>query len=205
MAFKSTVTSTPDVNRLAKALERPGIDPRTWTCLAYVTKFSIDEEGPFVDVVLMPSNDPETARVGAEYAGPGFGLYLPLEKDTEISVGFPNGDPNEGLVVLKRFWSKSDPPPQLARDNPEDILLIAKSGANIRIVTQGGGTVMIQDVDGTAVELALKSDNQEIVDALLNSATGGADGGAAYKAAITLALGPLGSNTPTGTTVLKGQ
>lgn len=205
MSFRSSVTSTPDVNRIALAVSRPGIDPRTWNCMAYVVAFKIDKEGPFVDVALMPSEAPETARVGADYAGPGFGVYYPLEKDTEVSVGFPNGDPNEGLVILRRFWSKSDPPPQLAQDNPTDVLIIAKSGANIRIVTQGGGTVMIQDVDGTAVELALKTDVAEIVSALANAATatGAPDSGLAFKTAIDTALAL--SRTPTGTTVLKGQ
>ena len=141
--LKSRVSGIPDVNRLAMALKRPGIDPRTWECLAYVTKFSIDEEGPLVDVLLMPDRAPETARVGTEYAGPGFGLYLPIEVDTEVVVGFPCGDPDEGLVVLRRLWSKSDPPPQLAQDHPDDVLLIAKDGVNIRIVTQGTGSVNI--------------------------------------------------------------
>lgn len=200
--LKSRIATTPDVNRLAKALERPGIDPRTWECLAYVTKFAIDKEGPLVDIVLMPENYPETARLGAEYAGPGFGIYFPIEKDTEVVVGFPSGDPDEGLVVLRRLWSKSDPPPQLVQDNPDDIILVAKEGANIRIVTQGG-TVLIHDIDGEAKELALKSDNKEIVDALLNSATAPNDGGATYKANITLAL--EGAGTPTGTKVLKGE
>jgi len=203
MSSQSRVARTPDVRRIAEAVSAPGIDPRCWECLAYVTEFNIDEEGPYVDVILMPENYPETARVGAEYAGPNFGLYVPIEKDTEVVVGFPGGDPDEGLVVLRRLWSKSDPPPQLARDNPEDIILVAKEGANIRIVTQGGGQVLVQDIDGEAKELALKSDVQEVVDALTNSATGGADGGATYKANITLSL--TQAQTPTGTEVLKGE
>ena len=200
--LKSRVTGIPDVNRIAKAMERPGIDPRTWQSLAYVTAFHIDEEGPLVDVIIVPDNIPETARIGAEYAGPGFGIYCPLEVDTEVVIGFPCGDPDEGLVVLRRLWSKSDPPPQLAQDNPEDLLILAKAGANIRIVTQGG-TVLIHDVDGAPVELALKSDVAEVVDALTNSATGASDGGAAYKAAITVAL--TSANTPTGTKTLKAD
>ena len=58
--FSSRVATTPDVNRISKALERPGIDPRLWICVAYVTKFSIDVEGPLVDVLLMPDRIPET-------------------------------------------------------------------------------------------------------------------------------------------------
>ncbi len=172
--LKSRVATTPDVNRLAKALERPGIDPRCWNCLAYVTAFNIDDEGPIVDVVLVPDNTPETARVGAEYAGPGFGLYFPLEKDTEVVVGFPNGDPDEGLVVLRRLWSKSDPTPQIARDNRDDVVLVAKNDANIRIVVQDTSKVLIQDSSGTPVPLALKSDvdnNKAIFDAHIHLTT----------------------------------
>lgn len=202
--LKSRIATTPDVNRLAKALERPGIDPRCWSCLAYVTKFNIDAEGPIVDVILMPERIPETARVGAEYAGPSFGIYFPIEKDTEVVVEFMNGDPDEGLVVTKRCWSKSDPPPQLARDNPEDIILVAKEGANIRIVTQGG-TVLIHDIDGEAKDLAFKSDVQEVVDAIVNGvpAPGSSDGGTAYQASMKLLLET--TKTPTGTSVLKGE
>ncbi len=200
--LKSRVTGIPDVNRMAKAFERPGIDPRCWNCVAYVTKFFIDAEGPLVDVVLVPDLVPETARVGADYAGPGFGLYTPIEVNTEVLVGFPNGDPSEGLVVTRRLWSKSDPPPQLAQDNPDDVLLLAKKGANIRIITQGAN-ILIHDVNGEPVELALKSDTQEIVDALLNSPTAANDGGATYKAAITTALEE--AQTPTGTKTLKAD
>ena len=198
----SRVSGIPDVNRMAKAFERPGIDPRCWNCVAYVTKFSIDAEGPLVDIELVPDGTPETARIGAEYAGPGFGIYFPIEVDTEVLVGFPNGDPDEGLVVTRRLWSKSDPPPQIAQDSPNDILLFAKEGVNIRIISQGAN-ILIHDADGTPVELALKSDTQEIVDALLNSATGSMDGGAAYKLAITDALTAAG--TPTGTKTLKAD
>ena len=202
--LKSRVTGIPDVNRIAKAMERPGIDPRCWNCVAYVTKFHIDKEGPLVDIVLVPDGIPETARVGADYAGPGFGLYTPIEKDTEVLVGFPNGDPDEGLVVTRRLWSASDPPPQLALDHPEDVILVAKEGANIRIVTQGG-TVLIHDIEGEAKELAYKSDVEAVDDRVTNhihvtTATVGAT-------AVVGVLSPttLPPSTIEGTEILKGQ
>lgn len=139
--LKSRVTGIPDVNRLAKALERPGIDPRVWICLAFVVEFDIDDEGPIVDVLLMPDQIPETARVAAEYSGPNFGFYFPLEKDDEVLVGAPNGNPDEGLVVIKRLWSKSDKPPQESIDDPTNIILHAKEGANINLVVSGDATI----------------------------------------------------------------
>ena len=141
----SRITKGIDVNRVANALSRPGIDPRVWECLAFVTEFNIDEEGPFVDVLLMPERIPETARVAAEYAGPGFGFYFPIEVDTEVIVTAPNGDPDEGLIVTKRLWSKSDPPPTDARANPQNIILHAKEGASINLVVSGGATINLGD------------------------------------------------------------
>jgi hypothetical protein len=160
--LKSRISKGVDVNRMAHAVSRPGIDPRVWECLAFVTAVNIDEEGPIVDVLLMPERIPETARVAAEYAGPGFGLYFPIEVDTEVIVSAPNGDPDEGLVIAKRFWSASDPPPAGAISEPLNILLHAKEGANINLVVSGGATINLGDaalqaIDGVVTGQAIDS------------------------------------------------
>ncbi len=151
--LKSRVSSKPDFSRLAKAMERPGIDPRCWICTGYVETFAIDEEGPFVDVILMPDERPETARVSSIYSGVGFGVFMPLEKDDEVLVAAPNGDPQEGLVVIARLFSKSDPPPQSALDsNGTDLIVHAKEGANINIIVSGGGTINLGESNLSAQE-----------------------------------------------------
>lgn len=50
------------------------------------------------------------------------------------------------------------------------------------------------DATATPKRVALHEDTEQIVDAIKNSATGGADGGATYKANMTAALGGLSSS-----------
>jgi len=142
---RSRVARSLDVGRLSKALERPGIDPRTWVSLAVVDEIVIDPaEGVFVDVTLLPSRVSGTARLGAAYAGAGFGLYAPLHLDDEVLVEAPSGDPDEGLIVTLRLHSPSDPPPSEITANPQDVLLLVEAGRTVRIATQGSGNVVVE-------------------------------------------------------------
>src|SRR5713226_4453753 len=94
---RSRVGTTPDFYRWGEALRRPGMDTRTWVSIAYVQAVKVDPvDGPLADVLLMPSEDQETARIGAIYAGNGWGIYAPLYKDDEVIVSAPSGDPDHG-------------------------------------------------------------------------------------------------------------
>jgi hypothetical protein len=142
---RSRIGGSLDVNRAGEALSRPGIDTRTWVSLAVVNKVVVDaDHGVFADVTLLPSEVPETARVATLYAGGGFGLYLPLEVGDEVVVIAPSGEPDEGLVVMPRLWCNADKPPADAASKPTDLLLVAKEGATVRIVTGGSGNVVIE-------------------------------------------------------------
>jgi hypothetical protein len=145
MLSRTRASRSPDTSRLASALSTPGIDPRLWTSLAIVAKDPVldPEHGYFVDVVLLPSQQPETARIACEYEGPHFGLFMPLEKDDEVLVEAPSGNPDEGLIVTKRLWSASDPPPTEAVDNPHDVVLVVKKDRNVRLYTSGEGNLVI--------------------------------------------------------------
>ncbi len=176
-SFKSRVGTIIDTDRVAKMVARPGIDTRQWIGTAYVTTFEIDEEGPFVDIELLIDGRlvPETARVGAIYAGPGFGVFMPLEKDDEVIVIAPDGLIDSGLVVVSRLWSKSDPPPDLARKNPFDLLFHAKEDAVVRLKATGKGTVIIEapkvfvrDEAGKTRPLAFLEELQAQINAFLN-------------------------------------
>lgn len=148
MLNRTRVSRTMDVGRLAQAVSRPGIDPRIWSSLAIVTAVNVDpEHGPLVDVQMIPTNSLGTARVGAEYAGNGFGVYAPIVVDDEVVVEAPSGDPAEGLVVMRRLWSAADPPPVEAVDYPEDLLIHVQDGKTIRIVVSGGGKVLVGGPD----------------------------------------------------------
>jgi hypothetical protein len=150
----SRVLSSIDVSRLADAVSRPGIDPRVWVSYAIVQSEPVVEtaqgqQDVFVDVLLVPTMQPDTARLCADYAGNGFGLYAPLHKDDEVVVIAPSGDPDEGLVIARRCWSPSDLPPAEAGQFPDDVLLVVEPGKNVRITTSGGGKVFLGDTEAT--------------------------------------------------------
>jgi len=139
------IAGSIDVQRTGEALSRPGMDTRTWVSLAIINKVVIDaDHGVFADVLLLPSEVEETARVATLYAGSGFGLYLPLEVGDEVVVIAPSGEPDEGLVVMPRLWCNADKPPADAASKPTDLLLVAKEGATVRIVTGGSGNIVIE-------------------------------------------------------------
>lgn len=141
-----------DSRRLAKALSYPGIDPRVWVAQAIVISPQpvVEEaEGVFVDVMLLPMMIPATARLASIYSGPSFGLYTPVEENDEVTVFAPSGDPDEGLILLPRQWSPSDPPPGEATRAPKDVLLVMKENQNVRLITKGTGKVILGDEDAS--------------------------------------------------------
>lgn len=146
--FRSRVTSGIDVARLSNAVSRPGIDPRVWVSYGVLDSEPYIEtvngqEDIVVDVTLLPTLQEETARVGAIYAGNGFGLYCPLHEGDEVLIAAPSGDPDEGLVVVQRLWSPAAVPPDAVISNPEDVTLVVQEGKNLRLMVQGGGNVIL--------------------------------------------------------------
>jgi hypothetical protein len=139
----------PDVSRIARALQRPGIDPRAWVSLALVQSVVVDADGAFCDVLLVPSNRRHTARLGAAYAGSGWGLYAPPQVEDEVVVMAPDGDPSAGLVIVSRVWSRVDAPPTEAQENPEDVVLVVRPDRSLRLSVSGGGKVYLGGSDGT--------------------------------------------------------
>ncbi len=136
-----------DVASIARAVSRPGIDPRTWVSLATVQQFAVDSaHGVFADIKLFPTGLVTTARVGAAYAGKGFGLYAPLSPGDEVVVIAPNGDPNAGLVIVTTLWSAAAPPPTEASDDDmiENVILRVEDSRTLRMVVSGGGSVVVE-------------------------------------------------------------
>ncbi len=150
---RARVNTSVDIGRLSAGLARPGMDTRVWESVAYAQDESYldPQHGIFVDVILAPTGEELTVRVGAEYAGNGFGLYLgTIHKDDELLVGVPLGDPSEGPVVLRRLWSAADKPPQEAIDHPEEILLVAEKNLNVRLIAKEDGKVYVKGETVTA-------------------------------------------------------
>lgn len=146
MARRARVSRQPDTQRLGEMISRPGIDPRVWVSLAVALDESFVEadEGVFVKVMLLPTGEEMLARVGAAYAGKGFGLYAGIHKDDELKVELPSGDPAEGPVVTARLWSAADTPPQEVVDHPEEVLLVVEKDKNLRLITSGAGKIYVK-------------------------------------------------------------
>ncbi len=147
--MKTRIGRKMDIGRLSSAVKRPGIDTRCWVSLAVALgdSFVDKDHGVFVNVILMPTEEEYTARVGAEYAGGGFGFYAKIKKADELFVGTPSWDPWEGIVVLKRMWSAADLPPQQAIDDPEEVMLIIEQDKNLRMVVSGSGQIFVEAED----------------------------------------------------------
>lgn len=153
MLSRTRVVGGLDTSRLGASMARPGIDTRTWVSLAVATADCVVDQahGVFVEVELQPTGEVLTARVGAEYAGSGFGFYVPILKDDELIVGVPSGDPREGPVVQSRLWSAADPPPGEAAAHPRDVLLVVQKDSTLRIRATGEGNVEISSEGSVSV------------------------------------------------------
>lgn len=99
----------PDVERIGEAISRPGIDPRTWVATARVDNdpdaFYFDEDvGWIIDATVNGGSihgSLVACRQGSTWPGvSGYGSYLPPDKDEELLVVFPGGDPEEDPIVL---------------------------------------------------------------------------------------------------------
>jgi hypothetical protein len=150
-----------DTQRLGEAV-RGEVDTRIWSSLAIVRSVAVDKtHGSFAEVTLTPSGDTFTVRVGARYAGNGFGEWGPLAADDEVLVLFPSGHPEEGGIVTERLWSQADPPPPEAVKNPDDWLLRTKPGAGARMIADKD--LLLQSENGAAAlqasgDVAMSSD-----------------------------------------------
>lgn len=109
-----------DAGKLARVIQRPGIDTRAWIEVGIVKALGFDAaEGAFADVMFVPSGQVETCYVATAQTGSslvggvrkGHGAWLPLEVDDTVLVAIPGGDTNRGPVVFARLWNSGDPPP----------------------------------------------------------------------------------------------
>lgn len=151
---------------MGAAVARPGMDTRVWVSLATALDESFYDPafGVFVDVVLIPSGESVSARVPADYAGVGFGLYTKIHKDDELVIVIPSGDTSEGPAVVKRLWNGVDTPPAEIQNAPDDVWLVVEKDKNFNLVTKGQGTVTLKSetkvvVDSPATEIGSVANN----------------------------------------------
>jgi hypothetical protein len=133
--------------RLARALSRPGIDPRTWVTHAIVADVHLDPDyGLLADVTLLPTEDDVTVRVSTLYAGNGFGLYARLAVDDEVLIEFPDGTLEGGGWLVGRSWNAADKPIAVADD--EAVVLVVEKDATVRLEVLGAGNILLKVADG---------------------------------------------------------
>ena len=160
-----------DLRALAKAMRQPGSDPRQWVSLGIVQAVVADTEGIFVDVLLLPEEETVTARLGAIYAGNGFGVYAGLKKDDEVLLTCPDGDAGLGWVVSQRLWSKADPPPTLPTDT--ELYIRVEEDKHLKIETTGTGNIQLHVGAKGTVELAGSSGEKIVMGQTLQAMLSG--------------------------------
>jgi len=205
--LRSRVLSSIDTSRLSEAVSRPGIDPRIWISYAVLISEPVivtdaNEQDIIADIMLLPSGTVETARVGAAYAGDGFGLYAPLHIDDEVLVMAPSGDPDQGLVITQRLWSPAAVPPQEVQAHPQDWTLVLEPGINMRLAVKGAGNVYVTADSGKVV---LGSESASTAVNLVGDSVAATTAFATWGNSIVTAFNGLGVTipampTPIGTT-----
>lgn len=135
-----------DTSRIGAALERPGLDTRTWSTLAVVNTVVVTDEGQICDVTTI-SGIEETAVAAPPYGGAGYGLHLPIEEGSMVLVEFPEGEFATGGRIVAHIQDKGSPPPQVAQDKPEDVALVVRPGQTVRVIVSRGGSVVIHAED----------------------------------------------------------
>lgn len=95
--------------RLARAIGHPGIDPRSWMAIARVDddEDAIRFEPPMgwlVDVTFttgaLAQVGPVPCRVAPDFAGAGATRSTPIDRDCEVLVAVPSGDPNDSPSIV---------------------------------------------------------------------------------------------------------
>jgi hypothetical protein len=111
------VRRRPDYNRIANAVSRPGIDPRSWVCMARVDE---DEDaivwddalGWLVDVTFVGGGSdgegPINCRVASPSQGSGVGVSRPQRPNGLVIVLIPNGDPNDDAIIVGQLHDVDD-------------------------------------------------------------------------------------------------
>lgn len=150
----------------------------------------IQDNGSIVDVLVEVETQPDqfdlTCRLGSLAGGPGAGIWSVPPIGAEVAIICPNGKIDFQPTIIGILSTG-----QVPADVAEGVTVIANT------------QVLVHDGQGGAVALALKSDVQEVVDAINDAVPGASDGGAALQLSMKELL--AASQTPTGTTILKGK
>ncbi len=139
-----------DVQRLHKAVQGPGVDPRVWCQYAVIQELGYDpDHGILADVKFLPNGEEETCYVGMDYWGNGFGEYNPLAVGDVVKVEYPSGDPAATPVISDRIPQPPFLPSKFMQDEndtsepTQDKVIVVKPGQKLRIYVTGDGEMDI--------------------------------------------------------------
>jgi phage baseplate assembly protein gpV len=97
----------------------------------YITSF--DRTAWAAKVMLEPSGiETGWLPMPTTYAGSGFGFVGDIDDQTECSVIFESGNPNNGKIVCLHF--EDDTPPTIG---PGEAVFVHKSGSTLRFLANG--------------------------------------------------------------------
>lgn len=101
-------------------------------------------------------------RVMQPYAGPSYGTYFLPEVDTEVIVGFNNGDINGG-IVLGCLWNKVDTLPENTANEENSIKSIqTKSGHQI-LFDETKDKERVEIITSKKLDILLDDKNNKII------------------------------------------
>ncbi|HLP40544.1 MAG TPA: type VI secretion system tip protein TssI/VgrG [Fibrobacteria bacterium] len=138
----------------------------------------LDEEGRYHAKFFFDRSDlkdgkaSRSIRLSQPYAGPNYGLHMPLHNGTEIALGFHEGDPDRP-IALGAVPNPASASPVSSRNKSEAVIRTA-SGHQIRLddkedktvieITTKGKHVLSMNDDADAQEIRLQTtDKNELV------------------------------------------
>lgn len=121
--------------------------PPYFISIALIEEIIIEKDEVLLKVCLQPTGEKPMVRMSWSFCGNGFGLYILPEVGDEIVCVFPNGDLNRGICISRLTNGVDKIPSDVIA---EQILLITKSGYNIKITIQDGDVNLIINGDVTA-------------------------------------------------------
>lgn len=156
-----------DLNKFARALSKPGIDPRLWISHGIVGRLDdagkLDSDdgddpkkfvatdpkaGPLVDVVLTPSGDQIKARLGSgTQKGRETCVLTPIRGGCQVVVGVPDGDLNNYPAIVQRFSFGGDAEQALPSKWDNDSFLVHVGDKPLKLVNGKSGFI-VWDADG---------------------------------------------------------
>lgn len=121
-----------------------------------VDEVYLQNDGVYADVTLIPSDFQVRGKMISIYAGNGYGLYLPLQKDNIVVVGYTDGDASSEVLILGSLHTSKNTSPLLPETHTSDgktfsgssvMSFYTEEGTPIQFYAKAAPIVSISDSD----------------------------------------------------------